>query len=187
MGTYYISLWHTYYIWKFATVIMLQVISPKYHLHILCNINSHDTTWLDVTNIINMTWDEHIVYDNTKLYVVQSYTFLTLFFYCNALYCPASSYFLTTNSSSYLTFILIFLSLLLLLNDLSYFHHYCYYHSYYFSYIFDHRSQYFYCCYYCYYSFPSYYHFLIFSYPIFVFIFLLFVTLDTHVAFKCLI
>ena len=77
-----------------------------------------------------------------------------------------------------------FLSLILLSNDLSYFYHYCYYHSYYFSNFFDHRSQY---CHYCYYSFPSYYHFLIFSYPIFVFIFLLFVTLDTHVAFKCLI
>ena len=113
-----------------------------------------------------------------------SYHFSFTALHCTALYCPASSYFLTTNSSSYLTFILIFLSLLLLLNDLSYFHHYCYYHSYYFSYTFDHRSQYFH---YCYYSFPSHYHFLITSYPIFVFIFLLFVTLDTHVAFKCLI
>ena len=184
MGTYYISLWHTYYIWKFATVIMLQVISPKYHLHILCNINSHDTTWLDVTNIINMTWDEHIVYDNTKLYVVQSCIFLSLFFYCTALYCPASSYFVTTNSSYYLTFISNFLSLLLLSNDLFHLFHNCSYHSYYFSNFFDHRSQY---CHYCYYSFPSYYHFFIFSCPIFVFIFLLFVTLDTHVALKCLI
>ena len=129
-----------------------------------------------------MTWDEHIIDDNTTFYVVQSYIFfLPLFFYCTALYCPVSSYFVTTNSSSYLTFIINFLSLLLLLNDLFYFYHYCYSHSYYFSYTFDHRSQY------CHYSFPPHYHFLIFSSPIFVFIFLLFVTRDTHVAFKCLI
>ena len=104
-----------------------------------------------------------------------------------ALHCTVLSCIIVFSHNTFLFLFSIhlkFLSLLLLLNYLSYFYHHCYYHSYYFSYTFDHRSQY---CHFCYYSFPSHHHFLITSYPIFVFIFLLFVTRDTNVAFKCLI
>ena len=136
---------------------------PKYHLHILCSIISHDTTWHDVTSIIisiyyqyNVGWVHYLWWYHTLCCPILYFLTTFLLLHCTALYCPASSYFVTTNSSYYLTFISNFLSLLLLSNDLFHLFHNCSYHSYYFSNFFDHRSQY---CHYCYYSFPSYYHF----------------------------
>ena len=95
----------------------VKMVLRQYHLYILSIWHGMSTLSMIIPHFMlsNLIFSNH-------------YSFLLL--HCTVLFCPASSYFVRTNSSSYLIFILNILSLLLLLDDLSYFYHYCYYHSY---------------------------------------------------------